>query len=95
MRQETKFDTVAAIILFLILLALLSLGPMVPKTGIWGVLYFLAVITLSVPLSIIMRRPIRLCMEGFSKISPSLSGIGATILSTGSLIILFARKIKK
>jgi hypothetical protein len=67
MKQETKFDIVAAIMLFSILLAMFSLGPMIPETSIWIGLYCVVLVTLASALGLIMSRPLTALIGKFWK----------------------------
>jgi hypothetical protein len=67
MKQETKFDIVAAIMLFSILLAMFSLGPMIPITSIWVVLYCAVLVALASALGLIISRPVAALIGKFWK----------------------------
>ena len=55
MKQETKFDIFIALVLFIILLALFSLSPLIPKISIWGILYFALTLTIGLLLGIVIN----------------------------------------
>ena len=58
MEQKPKCNKIAAIVLFAVLLALFCLSPMIPDTGRWGILYFVVVIAIAIPLGIILSGPL-------------------------------------
>jgi hypothetical protein len=67
MKQELILDTIAAIMLYVLLMAWIGVSSRFPSTVNWAVLYFAVLIALAIPFAIVVHRPLIALVEKLQK----------------------------